>query len=70
MLVAEFRNPAGDIRVASVHSHFDQPRREMTRRFVVACENPHVNITGAAALTSSGPVKVISRCLGLCQPAL
>jgi len=35
-----------DICVASVHSHFDQPRREMTRRFVVACENPHVHVIG------------------------
>ena len=35
-----------DICVASVHSHFDLPRREMTRRFVAACENPHVNIIG------------------------
>jgi len=37
---------AFDIRVASVHSHFDQDRREMTRRFVAACENPYVNIIG------------------------
>jgi DNA polymerase (family 10) len=35
-----------DICVASVHSHFDLPRREMTRRFIAACENPHVNIIG------------------------
>ena len=35
-----------DICVASVHSHFDQPRDEMTGRFVTACENPHVNIIG------------------------
>jgi DNA polymerase (family X) len=35
-----------DICVASVHSHFDQPRTEMTRRFVGACENPRVNIIG------------------------
>jgi DNA polymerase (family X) len=32
--------------VASVHSHFDQPRAEMTRRFLRACENPRVNIIG------------------------
>lgn len=43
--------PAGflagfDICVASVHSHFGQPRREMTRRFVRACENPYVNVIG------------------------
>jgi len=35
-----------DICVASVHSNFDQPREEMTRRFVTACENPYVNIIG------------------------
>ena len=35
-----------DICVASVHSHFDQPRAEMTRRFLRACENPMVNIIG------------------------
>ncbi len=35
-----------DICVASVHSHFDQPRAQMTRRFVTACENPHVHVIG------------------------
>ncbi len=35
-----------DICVASVHSHFDLPRREMTRRFIAACENPYVNVIG------------------------
>ena len=35
-----------DLCVASVHSHFKQPRAEMTRRFITACENPHVNIIG------------------------
>ncbi len=35
-----------DLCVASVHSHFDQPRAEMTRRFLRACENPMVNIIG------------------------
>jgi DNA polymerase (family X) len=35
-----------DVCVASVHSHFDQPRAEMTRRFVRACENPMVNVIG------------------------
>jgi DNA polymerase (family X) len=35
-----------DVCVASVHSHFDQPRAEMTRRFLRACENPQVNIIG------------------------
>jgi DNA polymerase (family 10) len=35
-----------DICVASVHSHFEQSRAEMTRRFITACENPHVNVIG------------------------
>ena len=35
-----------DMCVASVHSHFDQDRRAMTKRFIVACENPCVNIIG------------------------
>jgi DNA polymerase (family 10) len=35
-----------DICVASVHSHFGQPRAQMTRRFVRACENPYVNVIG------------------------
>jgi len=35
-----------DMCVASVHSHFDQDRKEMTRRFVTACENPRVNVIG------------------------
>ena len=35
-----------DLCVASVHSHFEQPRAEMTRRFITACENPHVNVIG------------------------
>ncbi len=35
-----------DICVASVHSHFEQPRAEMTRRFITACENPHVSVIG------------------------
>jgi DNA polymerase (family 10) len=35
-----------DVCVASVHSHFDLPRREMTRRFITACENPYVTIIG------------------------
>lgn len=35
-----------DLCVASVHSHFDLGRREMTARLVRACENPHVNILG------------------------
>ncbi len=35
-----------DICVASVHSHFDQPRRELTARFIRACENPYVHVIG------------------------
>jgi DNA polymerase (family X) len=35
-----------DMCVASVHSHFDQDRAQMTRRFIRACENPRVNIIG------------------------
>ncbi len=35
-----------DVTVASVHSHFTQPREEMTRRVIRAMENPHVNIIG------------------------
>jgi DNA polymerase (family 10) len=33
-----------DVVGASVHSHFDLPREEMTRRMVRAMENPHVDI--------------------------
>jgi DNA polymerase (family 10) len=35
-----------DVCVASVHPHFDQSQSDMTRRFIAACENPHVNIIG------------------------
>jgi DNA polymerase (family 10) len=35
-----------DLCVASVHSHFTRPRPDMTRRLVLACENPYVNIIG------------------------
>jgi len=35
-----------DLCVASVHSHFDLPRKEMTKRFIAACENPYVNVIG------------------------
>jgi DNA polymerase (family 10) len=35
-----------DVCVASVHSHFDLPRPQMTKRFITACENPHVNVIG------------------------
>jgi DNA polymerase (family 10) len=35
-----------DVLVASVHTEFNQPKEEMTRRIVRACENPYVNIIG------------------------
>ena len=50
-----------DICVASVHSHFEQSRTEMTRRFVAACENPHVNVIGHPTTRRMGrrpPVEV------------
>jgi DNA polymerase (family X) len=50
-----------DICVASVHSHFGQPRAEMTRRFLRACENPSVNIIGhplTRKIGRRGPVDV------------
>ena len=50
-----------DICVASVHSHFGQSRAEMTRRFVAACENPHVNVIGHPTTRRMGkrpPVEV------------
>jgi DNA polymerase (family 10) len=50
-----------DICVASVHSHFEQSRAEMTRRFVAACENPHVNVIGHPTARRMGkrpPVEV------------
>ncbi|MFM8944325.1 MAG: DNA polymerase/3'-5' exonuclease PolX [Actinomycetota bacterium] len=35
-----------DVCVASVHSHFNQSREEMTRRLIRAMENPHVHVIG------------------------
>jgi DNA polymerase (family 10) len=35
-----------DVTVASIHSHFTQPREEMTRRLIRAIENPYVNVIG------------------------
>ncbi|MFJ4468245.1 DNA polymerase/3'-5' exonuclease PolX [Streptomyces sp. NPDC089424] len=35
-----------DLCVASVHSHFNQSREAMTRRFLRACENPYVHVIG------------------------
>jgi DNA polymerase (family 10) len=40
---------------------FGQPRQEMTRRFIVACENPYVNVIGhptARRLGKRPPVDV------------
>jgi DNA polymerase (family 10) len=50
-----------DMCVASVHSHFDLPRTEMTRRFIIACENPRVNVIGHPTTRRMGrrpPVEV------------
>jgi DNA polymerase (family 10) len=50
-----------DLCVASVHSHFDQPRAEMTRRFIRACQNPYVHVIGhptARKIGKRGPVDV------------
>src|SRR6266508_4840709 len=35
-----------DVLVASVHTEVNQPKEEMTRRIVQACENPFVNMSG------------------------
>ena len=35
-----------DVTIASVHSHFTQPKDEVTRRVIRAMENPYVNIIG------------------------
>jgi DNA polymerase (family 10) len=35
-----------DVCVASVHSHFNQSKDDMTKRIVQACENPYVNVIG------------------------
>lgn len=35
-----------DVLIASVHSHLNQPKDEMTRRIVRAIENPYVSIIG------------------------
>jgi len=35
-----------DLCVASVHTHFNQPAAQLTRRLVRACENPYVTIIG------------------------
>jgi DNA polymerase (family X) len=35
-----------DVTVASIHSHFNQSRAEMTRRMIRAMENPNVHVIG------------------------
>ncbi|HET9723310.1 MAG TPA: DNA polymerase/3'-5' exonuclease PolX [Actinomycetota bacterium] len=35
-----------DICVASIHSHFNQSKADMTRRLIRAMENPHVHVIG------------------------
>jgi DNA polymerase (family 10) len=35
-----------DVLVASVHQQLDQPREQLTRRLVAACEHPAVNVIG------------------------
>ena len=35
-----------DVCVASIHSHFNQTKDELTRRLVRACEHPNVNVIG------------------------
>jgi len=35
-----------DVCVASIHSHWNQTKEELTRRLVRACEHPYVNIIG------------------------
>jgi len=44
-----------DLCVASVHSHFNQSREEMTRRIVRAMQNPHVNVIGHPTARMIGP---------------
>ncbi len=52
---------AFDICVASVHSHFNQPKDQMTRRLVRAIENPHVHVIGhptARLINKRQPIEV------------
>jgi DNA polymerase (family X) len=49
-----------DVRVASVHSHFNQSKDEMTRRIVRAMEHPLVNIIGhptTRQINRRGPIE-------------
>jgi DNA polymerase (family 10) len=48
-----------DVLVASVHSHFNQTRDEMTKRILRAIENPYVNVIGhptARMIGRRGPI--------------
>jgi DNA polymerase (family 10) len=50
-----------DICVASIHSHFGQPKDEMTRRMVRAMENPHVHVIGhptTRKINQRGPIEL------------
>jgi DNA polymerase (family 10) len=43
-----------DLTIASIHSHFTQPRAEITRRMIRAMENPYVNVIGHPTARSIG----------------
>jgi DNA polymerase (family 10) len=50
-----------DICVASIHSHFGQPKDEMTRRLIRAMENPHVHVIGhptTRKINQRGPIEL------------
>ncbi len=59
-----------DICVASVHSHFDQPKAEMTRRFIRACENPQVHVIGHPTAPAARPAGLSGRGLHRTVPRL
>jgi DNA polymerase (family 10) len=50
-----------DVCVASIHSHFNLPKDEMTRRLIRAMENPHVNVIGhptTRKINQRGPIEL------------
>jgi DNA polymerase (family 10) len=50
-----------DVCVASIHSHFGQPKEEITRRLIRAMENPHVNVIGhptTRKINQRGPIEL------------
>jgi DNA polymerase (family 10) len=50
-----------DVCVASIHSHFGQPKDEMTRRLIRAMENPHVHVIGhptTRKINQRGPIEL------------